>query len=165
MARVHDLGGHSPITGMYGCWHLYAAYAPLGDGQCLVKIGMTASPDERIATLYQVAQVRIVFFRLWHIGRRSKARLAEMTAHESLRQRKSHGEWFMFETDNPTHKAELKDALHKAVREVGGCTAPPVELGSPQIRAVIQERYATTDKAYAAQWRREQRRARALHRG
>lgn len=96
-------------------FQLYSHYAYVGfaeaDGKVYVKIGYTNNVMKRMNNINGMSAIEIVHAIALGARGKNSAMMMESVFHTLLHAFRQHNEWFVFEVDNATHKAAIKDAI------------------------------------------------------
>jgi hypothetical protein len=100
-------------------WAIYAAFAPIGDGTTLIKVGISQSPLRRIYDVHCGSPFPVKEALWMHVGTKSQALIAERFAHARMAEKKTRGEWLRFTLTDLADKRlfhdSMKGAMHRAI--------------------------------------------------
>lgn len=101
--------------------HLYVLVAPAGGTEMCFKVGISADFRKRRREVQTGCPFPITEILHVTMASCSNARDAERYMHGRLSPYKSSGEWFLFDTANPAHKADFNAAAKAVLTPMLGC--------------------------------------------
>lgn len=118
-------------------WALYVAFAPMDSRMTLVKVGISQNPFDRVYSVHCGSPFPVKRALWQYVGNKSAAHRAEKCALSCMAEKKTRGEWLLFQMDNPEDKELFHDSMRRSIRRA---TGKPPEWKEMDIKAAFAER-------------------------
>ena len=146
--------------------YLYALVAPAEGSLCHFKIGISTDPLKRFSSIQTGCPVPISEMIYVEMGLAEVARLAEKELHARFSERRTTGEWFIFDTAKPADKQAFNGTMREVMAHYLGSEWRWSRISAARVAEVARrEQAAATRKARAATQERRRRWFAALRKG
>lgn len=93
---------------------IYAAFAPIEGDDCLVKIGLSSKPLDRIYEIHCSSPFPVKRAVWMYVGTSKQARCAERIALIGMKEKSTRGEWVRLNTGSAEDKALFTECMTRA---------------------------------------------------